>query len=134
MQRLFKLTLFLGHDTASVWNSGEGQLTLGADPSCDLVLHVGGAHPKHATVCLMPDRLLVEDHATSIGTFVNGYQISERVEVEYPASVQIGETTLMAEFAESEAAAPEEASASLSDFPRGRPAIEAAGGSEGKQS
>ena len=52
-----------------------------------------GVTPRHAWVWISEGGLQVED--LGAGTLVNGYQISERVQVEYPASVQVGDATLV---------------------------------------
>ncbi len=54
-----------------------------------------GIAPRHACVWLADARMQVEDLAG--GTLVNGCAIDGRVEVEYPASVQVGEVTLVVE-------------------------------------
>ena len=54
----------------------------------------GGA-PRHTLVRVAAGRIEVEDLAG--GTLANGHPITGRIEAEYPASVQVGELTLVAE-------------------------------------
>jgi serine/threonine protein kinase len=54
-----------------------------------------GVMGRHAWVWIAEGRLQVEDLAG--GTLVNGHPITGRVEAEYPASVQVGELTLVVE-------------------------------------
>ena len=61
---------------------------------------------RHALVRIAAGRLQVEDLAG--GTLVNGHPITGRVEAEYPASVQVGELTLVVE---QKAAGPSQAAA-----------------------
>ena len=58
----------------------------------------GGIAARHAWVWIAEVRMQVEDLAC--GTLVNGHPIEGRVEVEYPASVQVGELTLVVEVKE----------------------------------
>jgi serine/threonine protein kinase len=58
-------------------------------------VHGDGVTARHAWVWIGEAGLQVEDLGG--GTQVNGYQINERVQVEYPASVQVGELTLVIE-------------------------------------
>ncbi|NBV35297.1 MAG: FHA domain-containing protein [Proteobacteria bacterium] len=94
-----------------------------------------GVAARHARVSLDSTGVQVEDLGSGIGTLVNGYLITKRVVVSYPASVQIGELTLVVEenpIAE-EIAVSEEAAAPASDQHLGvfgRP--ERLGGPEGR--
>jgi serine/threonine protein kinase len=58
---------------------------------------------RHAWVWISEAGLQVEDLGG--GTLVNGYHITERVQAEYPASVQVGEVTLVIELKAVQAAA-----------------------------
>jgi len=59
--------------------------------------------PRHAWVWISEAGMQVEDLGG--GTLVNGYTINERVQVEYPASVQVGEFTLVIEVMAAQTAA-----------------------------
>ena len=80
----------------STFDTGETQFVVGTETASDLLTVQGeGIAPRHAWVWISEAGLQVEDLGG--GTLVNGYQITERVQVEYPASVQVGEVTLVIE-------------------------------------
>jgi serine/threonine protein kinase/formylglycine-generating enzyme required for sulfatase activity len=80
----------------STVDTGESQFVIGAETASDVFTVNGkGVMPRHAWVWISEAGLQVEDFAG--GTLVNGYQINERVQVEYPASLQVGEMTLVIE-------------------------------------
>ena len=90
------MTLHSPSGILSTLESGETQFVLGAETSADVLSLQGeGIAPRHALVWLADERMQVEDLAG--GTMVNGHPIEGRVEVEYPASVQVGEVTLVVE-------------------------------------
>ena len=74
---------------------------IGTETASDVFTVVGDSvKARHAWVWIGEAGMQVEDLGG--GTLVNGYQISERVQVEYPASVQVGELTLVVEIKEAE--------------------------------
>ena len=76
--------------------SGETQFVLGTEQAADVWTIAGeGVAARHALVRVAAGRIEVEDLAG--GTLVNGHPITGRVEAEYPASVQVGELTLVVE-------------------------------------
>jgi serine/threonine protein kinase len=80
----------------STLESGETQFVLGTEQAADVWTIVGeGVAARHALVRVAAGRIEVEDLAG--GTLVNGHSITGRVEAEYPASVQVGEVTLVVE-------------------------------------
>jgi serine/threonine protein kinase/WD40 repeat protein len=80
----------------STLESGETQFVLGTEKAADVWTIAGeGVAPRHALVRIAAGRIEVEDLAG--GTLVNGHPITGRVEAEYPASVQVGEVTLVVE-------------------------------------
>ncbi len=80
----------------STLESGETQFVLGTEQAADVWTIAGeGVAARHALVRVVAGRIQVEDLAG--GTLVNGHPISGRVEAEYPASVQVGEVTLVVE-------------------------------------
>ena len=80
----------------STFDTGETQFVVGTETASDLFTVQGeGIAPRHAWVWISEAGLQVEDLGD--GTLVNGYQITERVQVEYPASVQVGDVTLVIE-------------------------------------
>jgi serine/threonine protein kinase/WD40 repeat protein len=80
----------------SALESGETQFVLGTEQAADVWTIAGeGVAPRHALVRVAAGRIQVEDLAG--GTLVNGHPIRGRVEAEYPASVQVGEVTLVVE-------------------------------------
>ncbi len=72
----------------------ESQFVIGSEESSDVWKIEGeGIAPRHAWVWIAQQCMQVEDLAG--GTLVNGHAIEGRVEVEYPASLQMGELTLV---------------------------------------
>jgi serine/threonine protein kinase len=77
-------------------DSGETQFILGTDQAAGMWTVAGeGVAARHALVRVAAGRIRVEDLAG--GTLVNGHPIAGSVEAEYPASVQVGEVTLVVE-------------------------------------
>jgi serine/threonine protein kinase len=80
----------------STVDTGESQFVIGTETATDVfTVNGNGVTARHAWVWISEAGLQVEDLAG--GTLVNGYQITERVQVEYPASVQVGKVTLVIE-------------------------------------
>jgi len=80
----------------STMESGETQFVMGTEQAADVWTIAGeGVAARHALVRVAAARIQVEDLAG--GTLVNGHPITGRVEAEYPASVQVGEVTLVVE-------------------------------------
>jgi serine/threonine protein kinase len=80
----------------STLESGEAQFVLGTEQAADMWTIAGeGVAARHALVRVVAGRIQVE--ALAGGTLVNGHPITGRVEAEYPASVQVGELTLVVE-------------------------------------
>ena len=77
-------------------DSTETQFVIGTETGSDMfTVAAEGVMGRHAWVWIAEGRLQVEDLAG--GTLVNGHPITGRVEAEYPASVQVGELTLVVE-------------------------------------
>ncbi len=90
------LTLHGPRGILSQFDLPEAQFVLGTEEAPDVMRVSGeGTAPRHASVWLAGERMQVEDLAG--GTLVNGHPIEGRIEVEYPASVQVGEVTLVVE-------------------------------------
>ena len=80
----------------SHFDSPEAQFVLGTEEAPDVLSVTGeGIAPRNAWVWIAEGRMQVEDLAG--GTLVNGHPIAGRVEAEYPASVQVGDVTLVVE-------------------------------------
>ena len=76
--------------------AGESQFVIGTETAGDVFTVAGeGVALRHAWVWIAEAGIQVEGLAGD--TLVNGYVIHERVQVEYPASVQVGELTLVVE-------------------------------------
>jgi serine/threonine protein kinase/WD40 repeat protein len=92
----WSLTLHGPGGILSQSDSQEAQFVLGTEEGSDALTVAGeGIAPRHAWVWIAGGRMQVEDLAG--GTLVNGHPIEGLVEVEYPASVQVGEVTLVVE-------------------------------------
>jgi hypothetical protein len=92
----WSLTLHGPGGILSRFDSPEAQFVLGTESAPDVLTVAGeGVAPRHAWVWLADSAMQVEDLAG--GTLVNGHPVTARVEVEYPASVQVGDVTLVVE-------------------------------------
>jgi serine/threonine protein kinase len=92
----WSITLHGRSGIISAVDTGEAQFVVGTETASDVFTVVcEGVLARHAWVWISEAGLQVEDLGG--GTLVNGYQITERVQVEYPASVQVGEVTLVIE-------------------------------------
>jgi serine/threonine protein kinase/WD40 repeat protein len=97
--RQWSITLHGPAGILSSVDAAESQFVIGTETASDVFTVVGdGVKARHAWVWIGEAGMQVEDLGG--GTLVNGYQISERVQVEYPASVQVGEVTLVIEVKE----------------------------------
>ena len=92
----WSITLHGPSGILSTVDAGESQFVIGAETASDVFTLVGeGVSARHAWVWIGEAGLQVEDLGG--GTLVNGHSITERVQVDYPASVQVGEHTLVIE-------------------------------------
>ncbi len=92
MQRII-LTIHGIGETSNQVVLEEMQIVLGSEEAVEVLTIAGrGVAPRHAWLWLRSADMQVE--SLSGVTIVNGHPIQERVQVEYPASVQIGEVTL----------------------------------------
>ena len=92
----WSLTLHGPSGILSTVDSGETQFVIGTEEAADVFTIAGeDVAARHAWLWLAGERMQVEDLGG--GTLVNGHPITERVEVEYPASVQVGSITLVVE-------------------------------------
>jgi serine/threonine protein kinase len=92
----WSITLHGPAGVISTVDTGESQFVIGTETASDVFTVQGeGVMPRHAWVWISGGGVQVEDLGG--GTLVNGHQISERVQVEVPASVQVGEITLVIE-------------------------------------
>ena len=96
LMKQWTLTLHGPSGILSTVDSGETQFVIGTEEAADVFTIIGDdVAARHAWVWLADERMQVEDLGG--GTLVNGHPITERVEVEYPASVQVGSITLVVE-------------------------------------
>ena len=92
----WSITLHGSSGIISTVDTGESQFVVGTETASDVfTIHGDGVTGRHAWVWISEGGLQVEDLGG--GTLVNGYQITERVHVEYPASVHVGEITFVIE-------------------------------------
>jgi serine/threonine protein kinase/formylglycine-generating enzyme required for sulfatase activity len=90
----WSLALYGSSGILSTFESGEAQFFIGTEAADDVLRCPSGElAARHTWVWIAPERMQVEDLAG--GTRVNGHFITGRVEVEYPASVQAGDVTLV---------------------------------------
>ncbi|NBV33653.1 MAG: FHA domain-containing protein [Proteobacteria bacterium] len=104
MKPVFELTLHYA-GTSRSFHAEEGAMIAGSDPSCEVVIDSTEVAPHHTSIWLEGTKIQVEDLTGAHGTLVNGYDISGRVEIECPASVQVGPATLTIRITTNELAA-----------------------------
>jgi hypothetical protein len=86
----WSITLHGPAGVISTVDTGESKFVVGTETASDVFTVNGeGVTERHAWVWISEAGLHVEDLGG--GTLVNGYQINERVQVEYPASVQVSD-------------------------------------------
>jgi len=78
---------------------------VGRDPSCELVIEADTIALHHASLMLEGNKIEVEDLTGQNETLLNGYHISGRVEVECPATLQMGPAVLVVKVVETAEAA-----------------------------
>ena len=94
LMKEWSLTLHGPSGVLSTLDSGETQFVIGTEEASDVLTIIGDdVAARHAWVWVADERIQVEDLGG--GTLVNGHPITERVEVQYPASVQVGSITLV---------------------------------------
>ena len=94
--QMWSITLHGPAGVLSSVDTGESQFVVGTETASDVfTVHGDGVAERHAWVWISEAGLQVE--GLGGGTLVNGYTITERVQVEYPASVQVGDVTLVVE-------------------------------------
>ena len=92
----WSITLYGPAGVISTVDTGESQFVIGTETASDVfTVHGEGVTERHAWVWISEAGLQVEDLGG--GTLVNGHEITERVQVECPASVQVGELTMVIE-------------------------------------
>jgi serine/threonine protein kinase/WD40 repeat protein len=90
----FEITLQIDGTELGRWICGEGEFEVGSSLECGLPLQAEGVSHKHAALLIQGDLLQVEGVDPGALTRVNGFEISERVEVTLPANVRIGSAEL----------------------------------------
>lgn len=110
-----KLTLSFKGKVLNVYPLASGETVIGSDPSCQLHIDSLAVAPRHASVNVSDEEVLLRDLGASEGILINGKRIEGEHKLEDHDQVQIGKHTLEYHF-EPSAPAPEERSESISDF------------------
>lgn len=77
--------------------SGSGSITVGRDPSCDVILSDdAGVSRRHARFQLLPSAIKLEDLGSRNGTFVEGHQLTSAALLSGGEWVRVGNTELRA--------------------------------------
>ena len=75
-----------------------GEIVIGRDEDCDLVLHDEQVSRRHATLSELPDgSLVVTDLGSSNGTLVAGTRIEGSVELQGSVRIRIGDSVISVE-------------------------------------
>ncbi|MEI6712953.1 MAG: SUMF1/EgtB/PvdO family nonheme iron enzyme [Verrucomicrobiota bacterium] len=93
----FRVSLLESGAVVQSWELSEGVWILGSGADSTLILSGDGILERHVWVSVAPGMIQVEDLAGNTGVCVNGYAIDGRVEVELPASLEVGAFTLLVE-------------------------------------
>jgi RND superfamily putative drug exporter len=90
-----RLTVESGPDAGAGLEIEEGQVVIGRDDDCQLVLHDELVSRRHASIDVLPDgRAVVVDFGSSNGTFLNGARVSGPVELEGREHIRIGNSVI----------------------------------------
>ena len=91
------------HDAASrLWLVYDGrsivleqpETIIGRDPKCAIWIDVPGVSRRHASIRLVSSTAVLEDLASTNGTFVNDRPVSSSVTLEDGQTIRVGEATL----------------------------------------
>jgi serine/threonine protein kinase len=80
-----------------------GRVVIGSDPGCSLCIEGEGVAPEHAELWFDGEHLKVLDLGSASGTVVDGFLLTAKVKVEYPASLQLGDVSLLVEVSDAQA-------------------------------
>lgn len=83
-----------GEGTANRYLFNDGSYIIGRGPSCHISLNDPGVSERHALLLLSDATATIQDMHSVNGTFVNGSQIGDIVELSPEAVVQLGDTVL----------------------------------------
>ncbi|MDZ7687086.1 MAG: FHA domain-containing protein [Gammaproteobacteria bacterium] len=83
---------FLENQTDGSKTAVEGEMKVGREPGCELVLACDKSSRVHAELSVDDEGLWVEDRQSTNGTFVNNGQISERTRLDDGDVVQFGDS------------------------------------------
>lgn len=95
-----KVTLTFKGQELNVFPVKEGEMTIGSDPSCDIVIDSLAVSPKHATIFTNEGESVLMDRGTDEGSFVNNTRIDEQ-DLEDNDVIRIGKHNLLFSMEES---------------------------------
>ena len=99
---MFEVTVKLGERLVTKFR-GQGEMTIGRDPSCELMLDNLGVSRRHAQLREVGDRYLVEDLNSTNGVFVDTRRVTT-AQVSPGDEIKIGKFILTIERAHDEPA------------------------------
>jgi pSer/pThr/pTyr-binding forkhead associated (FHA) protein len=70
---------------------GKSEITIGRDPSNDIVINEAEVSRKHARLFFQDETYLLEDLGSTNGTFVNGQRLTSPQNLQLGASILLGE-------------------------------------------
>ena len=76
---------------------GATPVTIGRDPARDLVLRDSDVSRLHAHIVVAGDQVIVEDHRSTNGTFINGQRLTGPTALEESSVLQVGAQVLKLE-------------------------------------
>ena len=90
-----RLRVEAGPDEGATLESADGEVVIGRDEDCDLVLHDDKVSRRHTSLSQLPDgRVIATDLGSSNGTLVAGVRIEGPVEVAGDARLRLGDTVI----------------------------------------
>jgi len=86
------LRVVQGKDRGRQYELADGEILVGRDQSCQIVIDDDSVSRRHARVLLENDTCVIEDLHSRNGTYVNGQKIDGRVTLKNRDRVEIGIT------------------------------------------
>ncbi len=88
------LVVLEGADTGRVIELGEASLAIGRSAPCEVVLPDQEVSRRHCSVQLVGGAVMVTDHGSTNGTFIDGLAVSAAAELPVGAVLQVGRELL----------------------------------------
>lgn len=87
----YQLVMRTGPTMGKIYGLGKDEISIGRDPSNNIVINEAEVSRKHARLLIQDERYVMEDLGSTNGTFING------VRLEAPQQLQPGDVVLLGE-------------------------------------